>query len=223
LSTRLELSNWTAQLLNKVPSIQALGLTKFRFDSRYDNGVGDFRAATNLTWLELTDCWIYRRLLLPKSVKTLNLSVSGWDPELGPAPLPALEELRLHMRDRPADYLEHVIATRPPPTDDGDAGEPQDQISDLKTLVLEGHFDHRAPSPLLHPRLRRVEVLDLDVDISDSEMLDICGTFKVAAWPLATDVKQSTTRIFSKLAWAGLTIRASPSSALSIHRSNCTM
>jgi hypothetical protein len=163
-----------------MPSISALGFTRFRF-----YGACDFRPATNLIWLELTDCLVFRQLTVPETLKTLILSVRGWHPELGPAPLPALEELRLQMLDRPAYDVRYVVATSLPLSNEGDSGEPKEGFSSLKTLVLEGPADYAhgtrgmMMTPLMHARLREVETLDLDVNMRDAEIREICGTVDV--------------------------------------------
>jgi hypothetical protein len=168
-----------AQLLDSIPSVSALGLARFRFT---DNS--DFRRATNLSWLELTDCIIHRQLMVPATLKALMLSVRGWNPELGPAPLPALEELRLRMVDRPAYDVRYVIATRSPLANEEDSGGPEEGFSRLTTLVLEGPADDThgtrnvMKTALLDQRLREVETLDLDIMMRDTEVREICGTLR---------------------------------------------
>ena len=89
------------------------------------------------------------------------------------------------MLDRPAYDVRYVVATGLPLSNEGDSGEPEGGFSSLKTLVLEGPADYAhgtrgmMMTSLMHPRLREVETLDLDVNMRDAEIREICGTVGV--------------------------------------------
>jgi hypothetical protein len=163
------------KFLKVLPSVEVLRLTRFQFTPD-----SNFASATSLTSLSLEDCVVYPQLRVPRTLKSLSLDISGWNPILGPAPLPALEELRLKIYDQPLDVVKHVITTQLPLHNE-DYEEPEEEFSKLKVLLLSGFANTRDGSlallkdALMNPRLYKVETLELAIETDDSIVTAICG------------------------------------------------
>jgi hypothetical protein len=88
------------------------------------------------------------------------------------------------MLDRPVFDVRYVLAPGLPLSAAEVSAQPEEGFSNLKTFVLEGPADYgygtqgMMMTALTHPRLRKVETLDLDVNLRDAEIREICGTVK---------------------------------------------